>query len=88
MYNSSTGDYTDEEREFLIAVDKYKRAAKRVFVTYSELLAVAKSLGYRRVAEAGPLPKLVCKHLGRPKGAYSRGEVPKEGHKDKGGAQP
>jgi hypothetical protein len=41
-------EYSDEEREFLAAVDKYKQ--KRRFPTLCELLAVLKGLGYRKVA--------------------------------------
>lgn len=40
--------YTDEEREFLLAVDLYKRRHRRPFPAWTELLAVVKALGYRR----------------------------------------
>lgn len=40
-------NFSDEERNFLIAVDKYKRANKLRFLACSEYLAIAKSLGYR-----------------------------------------
>ena len=43
-------DYTDEEREFMVAIENYKRERKRPFPTWREVLAVAKSLGYRLVA--------------------------------------
>ena len=49
-------EYDESEVEFLKAVDRYKRAAKRPFPTWSEVLEVLRSLGYRRVGEAGPLP--------------------------------
>jgi len=42
--------YTDEEFEFLKAVDKYKREKRRPFPTCSEILAIARALGYRKVA--------------------------------------
>jgi hypothetical protein len=45
---------TDEEVEFLKAMDAYKRRSK--FPTWREVLAVLRSLGYRKVAPAGPLP--------------------------------
>lgn len=42
-------EYTDEERVFMMAVDAYKRKHNRPWPTLSEILAVAKSLGYRKV---------------------------------------
>lgn len=41
-------DYTDEEREFLVAVDRYKRTHRRPYPTCREILALVKSLGYRK----------------------------------------
>ena len=41
-------DYTDEEIEFMRAMDDYKRKAGRQFPTWSEVLEVLKSLGYKR----------------------------------------
>jgi hypothetical protein len=49
-------DYNDDETEFMKAMDRYKRENRRPFPTWSEVLEVLRSLGYRRVAEAGPLP--------------------------------
>jgi hypothetical protein len=49
-------EYDDEEREFLMAMDRYRRENRRPWPTWSEVLEVLKSLGYRKVAEAGPLP--------------------------------
>lgn len=51
-------DYNDEEIEFMKAMDQYKRANRRPFPTWSEVLEVLRSLGYRRVAEATALPGL------------------------------
>jgi len=45
------GDFTDDEREFLVAVEGYKRRHRRPFPTWREVLHVAHCLGYRRVAE-------------------------------------
>lgn len=42
-------DYSDEEVEFLKAVDQYRREHKKSYLTCVEILAVAKSLGYRKV---------------------------------------
>jgi hypothetical protein len=44
-------DYTDEEREFLLAMDRYKRAYRRPYPTWREVLHVLKCLGWRKVAE-------------------------------------
>lgn len=40
--------YTDEEREFMVALDKYKRDNRRPFPTCSDVLGVLKSLGYSK----------------------------------------
>jgi len=44
-------DYTEEEISFMKAMDEYKRDFARPFPTWSEVLEVLKSLGYRKVAE-------------------------------------
>lgn len=49
-------DYTDDETEFMKAMDRYKRENRRPFPTWSEVLEVLRSLGYRRVAEPTDLP--------------------------------
>src|SRR2546421_3340343 len=49
-------DYTDEETLFMKAMDRYKRENRRPFPTWSEVLEVMRSLGYRRVAEPTALP--------------------------------
>jgi hypothetical protein len=41
-------EYTDEEIEFMRAMDDYKRRAGRQFPTWSEVLEVLKALGYKR----------------------------------------
>lgn len=53
---TSETEYSDDEREFLLAVEKYKRERKRPFPALSEVLAIARSLGWRKVEPAGPLP--------------------------------
>jgi hypothetical protein len=40
--------FTDEEREFLVAIERYKRTNRRPFPTWHEVLRVFKSLGYRK----------------------------------------
>jgi hypothetical protein len=49
-------DYSDDETEFMKAMDRYKRENRRPFPTWSEVLEVLRSLGYRRVAEPTDLP--------------------------------
>jgi hypothetical protein len=44
-------DYTDEERLFLMAMERYKRQRRRPFPTWREVLQVFVSLGNRKVAE-------------------------------------
>jgi len=39
-------DYTIQEREFMIALNEYKRASGRMFPTCSEILEVIRNLGY------------------------------------------
>jgi hypothetical protein len=41
-------DYTNDEIEFMRAMDEYKRKAGRQFPTWSEVLEVIKSMGYKR----------------------------------------
>jgi hypothetical protein len=45
------GEMTDEQFNFLMAIDKYKKENQRPFPTWTEVLEVAKALGYRKVAE-------------------------------------
>lgn len=49
------GQMSDEQFEFVMAIDEYKRANSRPFPTWTEVLDVIKALGYRRVAEPQPL---------------------------------
>ncbi len=44
-------DYSDREVEFMNAMNLYKRRSGRQFPTWSEVLEVIHSLGYRQVAE-------------------------------------
>jgi len=45
-------DYTNEEVEFMHALDAYKRTSGRMFPTCSEVLEVLKALGYQKVGTA------------------------------------
>lgn len=49
-------DYNDDETDFMKAMDRYKRDNRRPFPTWSEVLEVLSSLGYRKVAEPTALP--------------------------------
>lgn len=45
-------DYSDEEIEFMHALDEYKRENGRMFPTCSEILEVVRKLGYERRTES------------------------------------
>lgn len=47
-------DYTNEEVEFMRALEQYKRASGRMFPTCSEVLEVLRGLGYERRLTPGP----------------------------------
>ena len=51
-------DYSDEEITFMKAMDLYKRSNRRPFPTWSEVLEVLRSLGYRKTETATALPGL------------------------------
>lgn len=43
--------YTDDEREFMVTLDRWKRQNRKPFPTCCEVLAVLKSLGYAKPVE-------------------------------------
>ena len=45
------GEMTDEQFEFIMAINEYKRVNKRPFPSWTEVLDIIKALGYRKVAE-------------------------------------
>jgi len=45
------GEMTDEQFEFVMAVNEYRRVNKRPFPTWTEVLDIIKAMGYRKVAE-------------------------------------
>jgi len=49
------GHMSDEQFEFLMAIEEYKRANAKPFPTWTEVLEVMKALGYRKVAAPQPL---------------------------------
>ena len=42
---------TDEQFEFLMAIEEYKKSNARPFPSWTEVLELIKALGYRKVAE-------------------------------------
>jgi hypothetical protein len=52
------GQMTDEQFEFIMAVDQYKKLNSRPFPTWTEILEILKALGYRKVAEPCSLKQL------------------------------
>ena len=47
-------DYTDDELQFMQAMEAYKRASGRMFPTCSEVLEVLRGLGYSKFGAAAP----------------------------------
>jgi hypothetical protein len=48
--SAEEGEMTDEQFEFVMAVDTYKRLNGRPFPSWTEVLEIVKQLGYRKVA--------------------------------------
>lgn len=48
--------FTDDEIEFMKAVDQYKRDNHRPFPTWSEVLMILRALGYEKVKPPTPNP--------------------------------
>lgn len=51
--SAEEGEMSNEQLEFVLAMDEYKRANRRPFPTWIEVLEVIKYLGYRKVAPMG-----------------------------------
>ncbi len=49
--SAEEGQMLDEQFEFLMAIDEYKKKNTRPFPTWTEVLEVIKAIGYRKVAE-------------------------------------
>ncbi len=47
----------EEALVFIKAIEKYKQIKSRPFPSWTEVLSIVKSLGYRKVAEPSPLPE-------------------------------
>ena len=52
------GEMSDEQFAFIMAIDEYKKVNNRPFPTFTEILEIAKALGYRKVADPVPLNQL------------------------------
>jgi hypothetical protein len=50
--SAEEGNMNDEQFDFLMAIDEYKRSNRKPFPSWTEVLEVIKALGYRKVAEA------------------------------------
>jgi hypothetical protein len=48
-------DYSEDEIEFMSALDEYKRSSGRMFPTCSEVLEVIKKLGYQKPLSSCPM---------------------------------
>jgi hypothetical protein len=53
-------DYSNEEIEFMQAMDAYKRANGRMFPTCSEILEVIRALGYAKTGQPSPIAAAVA----------------------------
>jgi hypothetical protein len=53
------GHMSDEQFEFVMAIDRYKQTNARPFPTWTEVLEVIKAMGYRKVAEPQSLEQSV-----------------------------
>ncbi|OQA00363.1 MAG: hypothetical protein BWY69_01744 [Planctomycetes bacterium ADurb.Bin401] len=49
--SAEEGQMTDEQFEFIMAVDQYKKQNNKPFPSWTEILEVLKAIGYRKVAE-------------------------------------
>ena len=45
------GQMTDEQFEFIMAIDQYKKQNNKPFPSWTEILDILKTMGYRKVAE-------------------------------------
>lgn len=51
--SAEEGELNDDQFEFVMAMDEYKRLNKRPFPSWTEVLEVIRYLGYRKVAAVG-----------------------------------
>jgi len=69
---------SDEQFEFVMAIDEYKRANSRPFPTWTEVLEIITALGYRKVADPQPLAESQARSAADEKlaGAPRKGKQP------------
>ncbi len=53
------GQMSDEQFEFLLAIEEYKKKNTRPFPTWTEVLEIIKAMGYRKVAEPQSLKPFI-----------------------------
>jgi hypothetical protein len=53
-------EYSDDEIQFMRALDEYKRTSGRMFPTCSEILEVIRALGYVKQADGGAVEESVA----------------------------
>ena len=56
--SAEEGQMSQEQLNFLLAIDEYKLKNARPFPTWTEVLDVIKALGYRKVAEPQSLDQI------------------------------
>ncbi len=56
--SAEEGEMNDEQFEFVMTVDRYKRENRKPFPTWTEILEVIKAMGYRKVAEPQSLEEM------------------------------
>jgi len=44
-------EFSDDEHEFILAIERYRRVKRRRFPSFREVLDVLKSLGYRKTQD-------------------------------------
>jgi hypothetical protein len=57
--SAEEGQMSQDQFEFLMAIDEYKQKNSRPFPTWTEVLEVIKALGYRKVAEPQSIEKII-----------------------------
>ena len=55
------GYMSDEQFQFLMAIDEYKKKNARPFPTWTEVLEIITALGYRKIAEPQPIDQIKTK---------------------------
>ena len=48
QFSNTYGELSAESRDLAVAIDQYKLMHRRRFITYDEMLAVIKTLGYHK----------------------------------------